>query len=204
MDTQAVKEGGRFMGTLRARGDALLQRLDPTRMSKHDRDRWSSVRDMDGLGETVIAWLHGEVTRTPAHAGPPDDETYPLIPALEVINRGGFVTDNSQLAETCGGSSWNTWVCGFASDATLERLREAVAGMPLVLGACRGRVHGCRPRRAWLQPCPRRDATDFWADACPRAADALWRTWWIHIEDPQPGRNDLLWVTLANALRGDH
>jgi len=187
--------------TWRDRAAALL-RLDFTGMSRADAARWRSARSMADLGELVIGWLHGDPGWTPAHCGGPCEETVPLIPYLEAVNRGGFVTDNSQFAESrCeDGRTWNTWVQGFATDEVLARLWEAADGTPLLVEACRGRIHECRIRRTFLQPCPRRGVTDFWAAACPQAADALWGTWWVYVEDPEPGRNDLLWSALAAAL----
>lgn len=162
--------------------------------------RWRSARTLADLGELAIAWLHGEINQTPGHNGPPDDETIPLIPALVIVNRGGFVTENSQLAGFDGDDTWNTWVSGFASDATLARLREAVGGTPLRLSACRGRVHECGQQRFRFPHCPRREVTRFWADACPAVASTLWDAWYVTVEDPEPGRNELLWTTLATAL----
>jgi hypothetical protein len=155
---------------------------------------------MADLGELVIAWLLGEITQTPGHYGPPCDETIPLIPSLTVLNRGGFVSDNSQLAESIDGHTWNTWVDGFATDETLTRIRKAVVGTPLIVRACRGRIHQHERNRFVHVPCPRTDVTDFWATACPQVADALWDTWFVTIEDPEPGRNDLLWPVIAAAL----
>jgi hypothetical protein len=189
----------RVTAAVRDRAEAVLMRLDETRMSRADAARWKSARTMADLGELFIAWLNREVDWTPGHCGGPCDETLPLIPALTVINRGGFVTDNSQLAETWEGRTWNTDVDGFATDETLAKIRAAAEGTDLTVLACRDRYHEHRGKFRF-QPCPRRDVTDFWADACPDAADELWGTWWVYIEDPQPGRNDLLWPTLAAAL----
>jgi hypothetical protein len=81
--------------------NALLSRLGErwsrlsSGMSRKDAARWKSAQSMAGLGELVIAWMNGDITQTPGHCGPPCEETYPLIPALTVINRGGFVTDSS-------------------------------------------------------------------------------------------------------------
>jgi len=182
--------------TLGARAREFLSGLT-TGMSRADAARWRTARTLDDLGDLVIAWLNGEVERTPGHCGPPDPETRPLIGVLTTVNRGGFVTDNSQLAESMDGRTWNTWVMGFASDEALARIREAAVGTPLAVRACRGKVHGCD--RRWLHPCPRRETLAFWADACPDAADELRRTWWVEVEDPEPGRNDLLWPLLAKA-----
>jgi hypothetical protein len=189
----------RAAAAARNTADAVMLRTGMTLLSRADAARWRSARTMADLGGLVIAWLTGEIERTPAHAGGPCEETLPLIPALTVINRGGFVTDNSQLAESMGGETWNANVDGFASDETLARIREATAGTGLIVRACRGRAHECGRLRG-LRPCPRRQVTDFWATACPLAADALWATWWVHVEDPVNGRNHLLWPVLATAL----
>jgi hypothetical protein len=187
---------------LRDHTRSLLQRVDPTAMGRSDAARWRDCRTMADLGEAVVAWLAGEVTQTPGHCGPPAEETYPLIPSLIVLNRAGFVTDNSQLAGNADGHTWNTWVAGFATDETLARLRAAVDGTPLILRACRGRDHECGHRRFALPPCPRGDVTDFWATACPQAADLLWEAWWVYAEDPEPGRNDRLWLALEAIAEG--
>ena len=172
-------------------------RTDFTGMSRKDAARWASAQDMADLGELVVAWLNGELTQTPGHCGPPCAETVPLTSVLPAVNRAGFVTDNSQRAGSRAGRTWNTWVTGFAGDATLSRLRTAVSGTPLDLDACRGRTHGCGGKPWGLPRCPRKEATGFWEDACPHAAGELHGTWWVYIEDPEPGRNDVLWPVLA-------
>lgn len=171
-----------------------------TAMNRADRARWRSAKTMADLGGLVIAWMHGEITQTPGHCAPPRDETVPLIPSLEIINRGGFVTDNSQLAETgADGETWNTWVSGFASDATLALIRQACDGTVLEVSACRGHVHQCHHPgrvRGFFWACPWRECTGFWIDRCPDMADVLRNCWFVVVEDPEPGRNDLLWPVL--------
>jgi len=164
-------------------------------MSRADAARWKSATSMADLGELVIAWLHGEIIQTPGHCGPPCDETIPLIPSLTALNRAGFVTDNSQLAEFMGGRTWNTWVEGFASDETLARIREACGGTDLTVTACRGCAHECDGSQVWWF-CPWREVAGFWAERCPQVADELYDCWFVHVEDPEPGRNDRLWPAL--------
>jgi hypothetical protein len=168
------------------------------RMSRADRRAWRPARTMEDLGELVIAWLHGEITQTPGHCGPPCGETVPLIPALEVINRGGLVTDNSQRAESADdGYTWNTWVSGWADDATLAAIRAATAGTGLITAACRRTSHECdRMQSFWF--CPWHDSVCFWQDRCPGMAFS--DLWYVNVEDPEPGRDGLLWDTLAAAL----
>ena len=114
-------------------------------MSHSDAARWASCRDMADLGEMVVAWLNGEVAQNPGHCGPPCAETIPLIPVLTAVNRAGFVTDNSQRADSSGDRTWNAWVSGWADDATLARIRAATTGAGLSAAACRRTSHRVRP-----------------------------------------------------------
>lgn len=174
-------------------------------MNRHDRKAWASAQTMADLGERVVAWLNGDLTETPGHMGVPDDETIPLIFTLSLINRSGFVTDNSQLAETRDGNTWGAWVAGFASDRILARIRAAAEGTPLSVAACRGSAHECGAQRltwcpSFLRPCPGRGARGFWADRCPAVAGELRGAWYVTVADPEPGRNDVLWPVLRDAL----
>jgi hypothetical protein len=168
-------------------------------MNRHDRKAWKTARTLDDLGELVVRWLNGEVKQTPAHLGGPDRETIPLIPALTVINRGGFITDNSQLADEDEEGAYSTCVSGFATDATLARLRKAAAGTPLIVSACRARVHECEKSSFWWR-CPWGNAADFWAERCPAVSGEIYACWYVTVEDPEPGRNGLLWDSLVSAF----
>ena len=165
-------------------------------MSRKDAARWASARNTADLGDLVIAWLGGDVTQTPGHCGPPCRETIPLIPSLTLANRAGFVTDNSQRAGSRRGRTWNAWVSGFASDDTQALLCEATYRTPLDLDSCRGDVHGCHGKPWGAAACPAATLAAFWADACPAVAAELADSWWVYIEDPEPGRNTVLWPAL--------
>lgn len=172
-------------------------------MSKHDRQRWASCRNADDLAACVIDWLNGRIDWTPGHGGGPDPETFPLRPALEVLNRGWFITDCSQLAESIDGRSWNTWVDGWADDEVLERIRAAAEGTDLIVSACRGTSHDCGRICAWWC-CPWQDSAGFWSDRCPGMDEVFYGLWYVHVEDPVPGRNDLMWPALTGALAVQH
>jgi len=163
-------------------------------VNRADRRRWRQAATLADLGELVIAWLNGEITQTPGHLGPPCDETIPLIPALTLANRAGFVTDNSSPAA----SAWGDWseasVSGFVSDSDLERLREVTGG--LVLAACRHSHHECGKTKPWELWCPGREVRGFWSRACPAVGEELAGAWFVMIGDPAPGRNDRLWPAL--------
>lgn len=164
-------------------------------MSHSDAARWASCRDMADLGEMVVAWLNGEVAQNPGHCGPPCAETIPLIPVLTAVNRAGFVTDNSQRADSSGDRTWNAWVSGWADDATLARIRAATTGAGLSAAACRRTSHECdRMPSFWF--CPWHDSVCFWWDRCPAMGNAFNDLWYVNVEDPEPGRNDRLWPAL--------
>jgi hypothetical protein len=120
----------------------LYARLDFTDMSRRDCERWATVTTWPELGDAVIDWLHGRITQTPGHGGPPCDETIPLIPALEAANLSGFVTNESQQAgwKDRSDAEWEAYVGGFAPAEVLRRIRYLVEETPLLLTACRGRV----------------------------------------------------------------
>jgi hypothetical protein len=151
---------------------------------------------MTDLGELVVAWLNGDITQTPGHLGPPDPETIPLIGALTLANRAGFLTDCSQQAgEHEEGYLWEAWVTGFASDATLERLRSMATRAGLGFGACRRRQHCDHKQQGWSH-CPWRECVGFWSHRCPAVWSELVGAWYVGIHDPEPGRNDRLWLML--------
>jgi hypothetical protein len=177
------------------RAAALLPHY--TGMSRADAARWRAARSMADLGDLVVAWLHGDIQQTPGHCGPPEGETAALTNVLGAVNRAGFVTDNSQLAEHWDGNVWNTWVQGFATDATLRRIREVTAGEPLRVEACRGGVHAAV--HGWR--CPGAEAKGFWKDACPHVRGMLRDAWYVTITDLKPGRNDVLWRAMWRFAR---
>jgi hypothetical protein len=186
---------------LREHGERLYPALGG--MSRKDAARWASAKDMAGLGETVVAWLHGEVAQTPGHCGPPCAETIPLISVLTLVNRAGVVTENSQRAGGRGDRIWNAWVEGFAPDDVMHRLRAMTDGTALRMVACRGSAHGYEGSLLrHLGECPAAAVMDFWTEACPAVAEQLAGSWNVLIEDPEPGRNDRLWPLLAEFAGG--
>lgn len=199
----AARWRGRVAFAVRERAEAWLPGRY-TGMSDRDRKRWASAKSKKDLGEMVIAWLEGEIQQTPGHCGPPCEETIPLIPALTLANRAGFITDNSQRADRDEptGLVWEAWVSGFASDAVLADLRRAISGTPLEMVACRDRSHECQRMAFLLRFCPWPDSMEFWGDCCPGVASELEACWYVTIRDPQPGRNDVLWPALERFAGG--
>jgi len=148
-------------------------------MRRRDRERWASARTLADLGDVTVAWLAGEVRETPGHCGPPQAETIPYLGVLAAVNQAGFVTTNSQAA----GPSWEAWVDGFAMPATVTRLHRAAAGTPVTIVPL---AHGRREELRWYGRVCHSDAV-----ACLRAAR------FIHVSDPRPKHNDVLWPALA-------
>jgi hypothetical protein len=152
-----------------------------------DAARWAEATDLPALGELVIAWLNGEIGETPLHEGPPCEDKQSLAPVLTLVNRAGLITDNAERGGAGYGGSWAGWIEGLASAATVSRLREAVAGTPLVMTASQ-----------WADPFPEGTSETWgaWADFCPGAADEIRGAWYVVIDDPRPGRDSVLWAAL--------
>ncbi|MGC5000623.1 DUF6919 domain-containing protein [Streptomyces sp. DT195] len=67
-------------------------------MSRIDRNRWKSARNLGQLGGLMALWLEGHVASWPGYQPNwgPDEETQELIPTLSAANRAGYVTIGSQ------------------------------------------------------------------------------------------------------------
>jgi hypothetical protein len=152
-----------------------------------DAARWAEATDLPALGELVIAWLNGTVNETPLHEGPPCEDKMSLAPVLTLVNRVGFITDNAERGGHGYGGSWAGWIEGIASEGTVTRLREAVAGTPLVMTDV-----------AWADLLPKgvSETWGAWADFCPGAADEIRAARYVTIDDPRPGRDSVLWAAL--------
>lgn len=179
---------------------AEAMHLWSVRMGRRDSARWASAQGLTDLGELVIEWMEGRIQMTPGHLAPPDPETIPLVPALTAANRAGFVTNGSQLGKfnetgchRCCGS--HAWVEGFATDEMLDRLSSAAAPSGLEVLACSPVWHCDHARAGWCR-CPWQECVDFWSEAAPACAEALRSCWYVVVQDPEPGRNTLLWPAL--------
>jgi hypothetical protein len=80
----------------------------PGFMKRSEQNRWATARTLGEMGELTALWLEGELEQTPTHAGPPAEETKPLIQVLAAMNRTGAVTVTSQPGcdEMIDGSRW--------------------------------------------------------------------------------------------------
>lgn len=64
---------------------------------------WSSARTFADLVDLNVRFLRGELTETPYHLGPVDDETIPLLSRLVRVNQLGFVSIAGQPAVRLSG-----------------------------------------------------------------------------------------------------
>ena len=159
-----------------------------------DAERWASARNLPDLAALVIAWLNGEIGETPIYEGGPCEDKLSLAAILTAVNRAGLVTDNAAPAgaDDDGEDMQNAWIEGFADDATEAALLKAVRGTDLVYCASRR----FNPLREGVG-----EDWDAWMDSCPEAARALYHAWHVVIEDPRPGRDDVLWPALEAFAR---
>ncbi|MEU2076612.1 hypothetical protein [Streptomyces sp. NPDC013489] len=103
-------------------------------MSRADRRRWKTAKNIADLGELMALWLEGAIASWPGYQPNcgPEEETQHLIPTLAALNRAGILTVGSQPGETGTGYDGLWWeqraaLDAFAADwATYIRLRSAV------------------------------------------------------------------------------
>ncbi len=196
-------------------------RLHRRRVGRLD---WSGTRTLADLGDLTARYLEGEADEAPTHCGPPDPETKKIASRLAALNRAGLVTYCSQpgLADEWGRQ--RAFVDGFCTAETLLSLVRAACHRPEF--QLLAHEPGSRPPRrgspqaeavvtegrdgraytsvgGWLPP---RDVRRFYRQAgCRREAVAvLTACWQVTAYDPEWGRADLLWDTLAAALDTTH
>jgi hypothetical protein len=194
-------------------------------LRRADRPRWAAARTLGDLAELTAQWLEGRIASQPGYYGRVDvDEADApgLTDTLAALNRAGFLTRNSQAGydgEGYDGAHWrlHAAVTGFASEAAVAWLRQAVAGR-----GCRLVVHDCKPRwcvtrGAGVYVTYRDDGnrlepvTNFGTQVgeatiarelygCgDEAVAAVCAAKQVTVYDTGPGRNDRLWSVLRAA-----
>jgi hypothetical protein len=180
--------------------------------------RWRSARSLGALAELTALWLEGEIGYHPA-LGPspgPDGETAPLVPALAVLCRAGYLTtaSRSALPRDAGGWEQRAAVHGFAGPETVLRAADAAmaAGLHVVTvppgqQAARGDAVTVTRRRGVpvtsfspLQAGLIRSPLTGWGLCHPDAVAALCGAWQVTVADPDWDRGWLLWQRLQAAL----
>lgn len=182
---------------------------------------WRGARSIADVGAAMADWLEGRVPDRPGYASSrPDEETAHLVPVLVRLNRGGFVTTDSQPGvdgPAFDGRRWEQraavqgWIA--AGSPLLPRLvRAATAaglivtahGAGIAVGPSRsllatrwgGEPHtgfGGRPGRLQL-------GVEL-AGVGRRARRELRREGvLLAVIDPVWGRDDVLWFVLDQAL----
>jgi len=184
-------------------------------MPRADLQRWQSARTLADLGTMTALWLEGLVGSQPGYQPRcgPADETTALVPVLATACRAGYVTTASQPSLPLDGAGWDqrAAVHGFAgpvmalriADAALAAGLEVIATQPgrrpgpadeAVVTRRHGRPvtsFGTMPRRVYC------DAVTGWGLCHRDAVTALCQAWQVTIADPQWGRPELVWRTLA-------
>lgn len=192
---------------------------------REERNLWARASTLAELGEVTARWAEGNIKFHPnGYDEGPDGETTGLIPALVALNRSGFVTSCSQPGV---GPAWGfdnrVWwqraaVDGYTDPDTADRLEKACEAAGLIFinnGRAGWRTHWRNAVDVTASPVngieiiegsPRYVHTGFGTHMSRRAvkfdfdcygADALLNAVQITIIDPQWGRNDLLWETVA-------
>lgn len=187
-----------------------------------DRRRWKTARAFTDLCELMALWTEGEIRTWPGHDGGPDPETADLIPTLAACNRGGYLTTQSQPADSGLGFDGLLWeqraaVEGYiANEHLLTRLRGAAvsAGLTVVIHGGDGRF-ATGPKKGITAT--RRDGQDYttfgmrlgrrhhssqWPVISRDTFREVTAAWQVTIIDPMWGRDDRLWPVLDRICRG--
>lgn len=187
-----------------------MRRWDMAYAAKHEWLAWHQADSLRKLGNLTAGWLEGDIATLPMYMGTPADETKPLIPYLAAYNRAGFITNGSQpgIPRRNHGAQ-RAWVEGWCTEATAERIDNALLGTDLIVGRTPPGSD------AWTRICVTSDAGRVFTTACaltrdylieqyreelPAAIPALLGAWQVFVVDPVWGRNDVLWKTLASVL----
>jgi hypothetical protein len=190
-------------------------------MNGRDREQWAAACTLAEVGELTARWLEGGIASQPGYYGTSDIEDPALVPLLAKLNRARFVTTGSQigiLKRDGEGTSaeQRAAVEGFASWAVAERIETAAVHADLIAivhdpaylprwryyyGEAQvvTKVNGQRLTCFGVQV-PRRHIRDPYLGygICRRGAvKDLCNAWQVTVIDPEWGRPDALWRTLA-------
>lgn len=190
-----------------------MTELDEHGRNLAERQLWSDVQDLAGMGGLMARWLEGDLTYQPAYYGSaPDEETAELVPVLAALNRAGFVTEFSQPGiPLTNGSAQRAAVGGFCDDAMVLNLMAATFGTDLVMlrfasgDTGEGSVVVTLDEREEYTFLGRTEGPDdleygYGEDLSPAGLAALTSAWQVHLFDPVWGRNDLLWPLLTDVV----
>lgn len=188
-----------------------LRRSDMAYAAMGDWIAWSQARDLKDLGDLTATWLEGGTSYCPGYwATEPDPETKLLIGYLAAYNRAGFVTHASQPGDAPRrGTAQRAWVEGWCTEATSEQIENIALGTDLIVGRTPpGATNTTRICVTVLDYQPLTVAgampSDYlfglYRDVIPAALPNLVNAWQVFVVDPQWGRNDLLWRTVADAI----
>ena len=172
---------------------------------QENKQAWGSAESLRDLGERNNRWLDGEVTKTPGHHGPPDPESERIRDDLRELNQRGFVTTGSEPGWEEYGQHAN--VLGNTDHATAQKVRDASERGGLQFW---GRDVSELPRRS-------REVEGEYHAPTKSGHDMSWSVFglgegahrdidnsvYVHVRDPEMGRERHLWDTLRGALRED-
>jgi hypothetical protein len=183
-----------------------------------DRPRWAAARTLADLGELTAQWLEGRIDSRPGYYGRVDEDKAPgLTETLILLNRAGFLTDDSQAGFDGKGFDNAHWqqraaVTGFASEETYGWLEASVHGTRFkAFGWPTVSRQGSRPMPAvcvtrrnseectWYgDQYSMSELTDEFAGCGHDAIDALCSVLTVTVYDVVPGPNEL-WAVLRQA-----
>jgi hypothetical protein len=174
---------------------------------------WSGARSYDDLCELTAQWCEGRLAYHPnGHSDGRDPETLLMADELAALNRAGFLTDNSQAAESYEYGQWGAWVEGYCSADLADRITRAapphvkvtVYHPPFPRGGQHafgmfdhpnGNEEPARHTRSAIRNLQ-------YAPVADEVVHAVLNSCQVHIEDTRPGVNDMWGGWLAEVVTG--
>jgi hypothetical protein len=210
-----------FAVALTAAGAVLLHVMFARARAKYempaaDKAVWRAADSLAQVGALTARWLTGDLSGQPGYWGPVDvdEQDAPGMTGVLIdCNRSSFLTFGSQAAYNGTGDDGAHWqqlaaVEGLINADDLTRLRGICAGTGITVDASgEGRAVTFRNRRAFTTFGARRtDLADDWTGygiCSPAAVAELQQACPVVVFDPEPGRDDRLWPTLARFAQHD-
>ena len=116
---------------------AVIWILAPTRPRRWSA-RWRRVRSFDDLRDVMVLFIKGKEQRTPWHNGPLAPESASIRDQLLVLNRNGFVTDDSQPGMISAARKQRAYVSGLVHPSMAAALHDFAVTQGFVWAENRG------------------------------------------------------------------
>lgn len=202
--------------------------MTPSMVSDIENRRlWANARNLQNLADLTARWLDGELPESLTYGGQPEPETGDIPPGLLAsLNWAGYLTDCSQPGYDWSpeGDRQRACVSFLLDGVRLANVVDMAVAADLVVIVRRSRWarfqnlrHGYGfPISEYRESSTSEIEVETWSGATiprsywrmvglmwrnPRLSRVLAKAWQVTVFDPEWGRNDRLWDTLAPLIK---